>query len=76
MVEALEFMKSEDNTGDDEDIRSGGWYQSLEARLKALNIVLSDETSMTSVANKVLKDIVQVSMDNFKFIKENLAGGN
>ena len=76
LVEALEFMKVEDNTGDDEDIRSGGWYQSLESRLKALNIVLSDETSMTSVANKVLKDIVQVSMDNFKFIKENLAGGN
>ncbi len=76
LVEALEFMKSEDNSGDDEDIRSGGWYQSLEARLKALNIVLSEETSMTSVANKVLKDIIQVSMDNFKFIKENLAGGN
>ena len=76
LVEALEFMKSEAQNGDDEDIRNGAWYQSLEARLNALHINLKEEASMTSVANRVLKDIVQVSMDNFKFIKHNLAGGN
>ena len=76
LVEALEFMKNDAQNGDNEDIRNGVWYQSLETRLNALHIVLKDETSMTSVANKVLKDIIEVSMGNFKFIKNNLAGGN
>lgn len=76
LVEALEFMKNDAQNGDNEDIRNGAWYQSLETRLNALHIVLKDETSMTSVANRVLKDIIEVSMGNFKFIKNNLAGGN
>ena len=76
LVEALEFMKNDAQNGDNEDIRNGAWYQSLETRLNALHIVLTDETSMTSVANRVLKDIIEVSMGNFKFIKDNLAGGN
>lgn len=76
LVEALEFMKADAQNGDDEDIRNGAWYQSLETRLNVLHINLKEEMSMTSVANRVLKDIVQVSMDNFKFIKKNLAGGN
>ncbi len=75
LVEALEFMRN-DTTGEDDDIRTGAWYQSLENRLSAMGIVLNDEISMTSVANRVLMDIIQASMDDFKFIKDNLAGGN
>ena len=74
LVEALNFMMVDAQSGDYEEIRTGAWYQSLDARIQALGINLAEENSMASVANAILNDIIQESMNNFKYIKENLAG--
>lgn len=76
LVEVLCFIKN-GVSDDDEDIKSKPWYISITNRLKALKINLQDQVSMTTVANKILTDIVQETMNGLKHIKENvLTGGN
>lgn len=76
LIEALCFIKYEGANGDNEDIISRGWYQSLNDRLMKLGIKLEDEFSITSVANKVLNDIIQEGMNSLKHIKDNILTGN
>lgn len=76
LVEVLCFMK-DGVSEDDEDIKSRAWYVSITNRLQALKIELQEQVSMTTVANKILTDIVQETMNGLKHIKENvLTGGN
>ena len=76
LVEVLCFIKN-GVSDDDEDIKSKPWYISIANRLKTLKIDLKDQVSMTTVANKILTDIVQETMNGLKHIKENvLTGGN
>ena len=76
LVEVLCFMK-DGVSEDDEDIKLRAWYVSITNRLKALKIDLQEQVSMATVANKILTDIVQETMNGLKHIKENvLTGGN
>ena len=76
LVEVLCFMK-DGVSEDDEDIKSRAWYISITNRLKTLKIDLQEQISMTTVANKILTDIVKETMNGLKHIKENvLTGGN
>ncbi len=76
LVEVLCFMK-DGVSDDDEDIKSRAWYVSITNRLRMLKIDLKEQVSMTTVANKILTDIVQETMNGIKHIKENvLTGGN
>lgn len=76
LIEALSFIKYEGPNGDNEDIISRGWYQSLNDRLLKLGIKLEEEFSITSVANRILNDIIQEGMNSLKHIKDNILTGN
>lgn len=76
LVEVLCFMK-DGVSEDDEDIKTRAWYVSITNRLRSLKTNLEEQVSMTTVANKILTDIVQETMNGLKHIKDNvLTGGN
>lgn len=76
LVEVLCFIK-DGVSEDDEDIKTRPWYVSITNRLRSLKINLEEQVSMTTVANKILTDIVQETMNGLKHIKDNvLTGGN
>lgn len=77
LVETLSFMKYEGASGDNEEIINKGWYQSLENRLASLHIDINDsDLSITTIANKILSDMIQESMNSLKSIKDNILSGN
>ncbi len=77
LIETLTFMKYDGASGDNEEVKSKGWFQSLEGRLAGLKIDLkTTDLSIATIANKILNDMVQVSMDNLKNIKDEIFNGN
>ncbi len=77
LIETLTFMKYDGASVDNEEVKTKGWFQSLEGRLAGLKIDLATtDLSITTIANKILNDMVQVSMDNLKSIKDEIFNGN
>lgn len=77
LIETLTFMKYDGASGDNEEIKSKGWFQSLEGRLEGLKIDLATtDLSITTIANKILNDMVQESMNSLKSIKDEIFNGN
>lgn len=79
LVEALNFINLGNNATDVDEYelaKERGWFQAITSRLAGLGIELSEAASMTTVANKILTDIVHESMDCLKQIKDNILTGD
>lgn len=73
LVDVLSFIK---NASEDEkeSLTNLKWYQVLQARLKELKIELSEEISLTYVANSVLPHVFKSNIEQFTKVFSNIMG--
>lgn len=79
LIEALNFINQGNSTTNSDEYelaKERGWFQAINNRLIGLGIELSDINSMTTIANKLLSDIVCESMGCLRKIKDNILTGD